>query len=130
LRVLPAEPDYELTVAADRFTVVPGQPTTVAVKVNRLNGFKEPVEGVAEELPEGIKLETATPVKPDPATITLILTAERAGPAGVLRLAGRVKDGPRRVVRPVVPDFDELPLELWVTVAETAAPPPAKKNRK
>ena len=76
LRVL-SEPDYDLTVAADRFTVAPGKPTTIPVKVNRVRGFNKPVEIVAEGLPEGVKFEVTQPAKPDPNTVTLSLTAEK-----------------------------------------------------
>src|SRR5262249_19810930 len=88
LRVLSSELDYDLTVAADRITVVPGKPTTIPVKVNRKNGFAKPVEVVAEGLPEGVKLEVKEPAKPDPATVTVTLTAEKPF-AGPFRLVGK-----------------------------------------
>jgi hypothetical protein len=122
LRVL-SEPDYDLSVAADRFTITPGKPTTIAVKVNRLRGFSKPVEVTAEGLPEGVKVEVTQPAKPDPNTVTLSLTAEKPA-SGSFRLVGKVKDDPTltRVARFALAEFDETTADLWLT-----ATPPAKK---
>jgi hypothetical protein len=116
LRVL-SEPDYDLTVAADRFTVTPGKPTTIPVKVNRKLGFAKPVEVLADKLPEGVKFEVKERAKPDPNTVTVTLTAEKPV-AGEFRLVGEVKGEPklRRVVRCPLPEFDEATEELWLTV--------------
>ncbi len=116
LRVL-SEPDYDLTVAADRFTITPGKPTVIPVKVNRVRGFTKPVEVGAEGLPEGVKAEVTQPAKPDPNTVTLSLTAERAT-SGSFRLVGTVKDEPKltRVARFVLTEFDETTADLFVTV--------------
>ena len=120
LRVL-SEPDYNLSIAADRFTITPGKPTTIPVKVNRLLGFTKPVEIAAEGLPEGVKLEVTQPVKPDPNTVTVSLTADKAM-SGSFRLVGKVKDEPKltRTVRAALTEFDETTAELWLTVT---APP-------
>ena len=75
LRAL-SEPDYDLSVAADRFTLTPGQPLAVPVKVTRVRGFAKPVEVVAQGLPAGVKFEIAAPAKPDPNTVTVSLTSE------------------------------------------------------
>lgn len=120
LRVL-SEPDYELTVAADRFTAAPGKPATVAVKVNRLRGFAKAVEVVAEGLPEGAKAEVVQPAKPDPSTVTLNVSAEKPV-SGAFRLVGKVKDEPNlaRVARFAMPEFDDTTADLWLTVAPAA----------
>lgn len=117
LRVRTVKPDYDLTVAADRFSITPGKATSISVKVNRKNGFTRPVEIVAEGLPVGVKLETTKPAKPDPGLITLSLTAEKPA-AGRFRLFGQVKDEPqlRRTVQFPMPEFDEQTADLWLTV--------------
>ena len=80
LRVIPPTPDYDLTVTADRFAVPPGKSLDIPVKMNRRNGFSKPVEIAAEGLPEGMKWEVKPPAgKPDPNTITVTLTADKAG---------------------------------------------------
>jgi hypothetical protein len=122
LRVL-TEPDYELSVAVDRFTITPGKPTPVPVKVNRLRGFTAPVEVTAEGLPDDVKVEVTTPAKPDPNTITLALSAEKPW-TGPFRLVGKVKDEPKltRTARAALAEFDETTADLWLTVT-----PPVKK---
>jgi hypothetical protein len=118
-----SEPDYELSVGADRFTVAPGKPTTVPVKVNRLRGFAGPVEVVAEGLPEGVKVEVSAPAKPDPNTVTLTLTADKPA-SGSFRLVGKVKGEPKltRTARVALAEFDETTADLWLT----ATAPPKK----
>jgi hypothetical protein len=124
LRVIPAEPDYELTVAADRFTATVGKPLTIPVKVVRKNGFAKPVEVAGVGLPEGVKLAVTAPAKPDPNSVVLTITADNPVSAP-FRLVGRVKDDPRltRPVRMTTADSDESVSDLWLTV--TAGP--AKK---
>ncbi|HUR54511.1 MAG TPA: PPC domain-containing protein, partial [Gemmataceae bacterium] len=124
LRVVPVEPDYELTVAADRFTLAPGKPTTIPVKVVRKNGFAKPVEVVAEGLPEGVKLQVVPPAgKPDPALMNVSLSAEKPVSPGAFRLAGRVKDEPAlgRAARfvPAPADGGAPTNHLWLTVLPT-----------
>ncbi len=122
LRVL-SEPDYDLTVTADRFTITPGKPTPIPVKVTRVRGFNTPLEVTAEGLPDGVKLEVTVPAKPDPNTVTLSLTADKPW-SGSFRLVGKVKDDPKlaRTVRAPLVEFDETTADLWLTVT-----PPAKK---
>ncbi|MBN9120721.1 MAG: PPC domain-containing protein [Planctomycetes bacterium] len=128
LRVL-SEPDYELSVAADRFALTPGKPTLIPVKVDRLRGFKADVEVTAEGLPEGVKAEVTKPAKPDPNTVTLSLTADEAA-SGPFRIVGRVKGdkGPPRTARFLVPDFDEATTDLWLAPTAQEAPPKKKKR--
>lgn len=116
LRVL-SEPDYELSVAADRFTAEPGKPAAVAVKVARLRGFSGAVEVVAEGLPEGVKAEAVQPAKPDPNTVTLNLIADKPV-SSAFRLVGKVKGEPKlsRVARFTMPEFEETTADLWLTV--------------
>jgi hypothetical protein len=117
LRVL-SEPDYDLTVTTDRFSVTPGKPTTIPVKVNRKLGFNKPVEVVAEGLPDGVKLEVTKPAKPDPNTVTVTLTAEKPA-SGAFRLVGKVEDDRQltRTARAQLAEFDEATADLWLTVA-------------
>src|SRR5207248_2282110 len=132
LRVTPPEPDYDLTVSADRFAVPPGKSIGIPVKVTRKNGFAKPVEVVAEGLPEGVRFEVKPPAgKADPNTITLTLAAEKPA-SGAFRLVGRVKDEPAftRTARTPLPEFDETTADLWVSVTDkpVGQPPKKKKN--
>ena len=121
LRVVPVAPDYELTITTDRFTITPGKPMMVPVKVLRKNGFTKPVEITAEGLPDGVSAMAEMPVgKADPALVTLAFTAEKPGISSALRLVGRVKDEPAltRPARfvPATPDAAEPTADLWLTV--------------
>src|SRR5205823_2345662 len=60
LRAAVAEPDYELTLASDRFVLTPAKPLDIPVTVVRRHGFTGAVEITAEGLPAGV---TVTPVK-------------------------------------------------------------------
>ena len=133
LKVAAPEPDYELTVPADRVAVPPGKSIDVAVKVARKTGFTKPVEVVAEGLPEGVKLETKAPAgKADPNVVTVTLSAEKAGVAGSFRLVGRVSGEPalERVARAPNGEFDEPTPDLWVTVNDTPVSAQPKKKKR
>jgi hypothetical protein len=140
LRVLRPGPDYELTVAADRFAVPPGTSLDIPLKVTRKNKFADPLDVVAEGLPEGVKFEVKPPAgKADPGTVVVTLTAEKAGVFGPFRLVGREKLDPEggrkahvyvRTARAPVAGFDETTAELWVTVSNSPVPPPPKKGKK
>jgi len=127
LRVVVPEPDYELSVLADRFTLEAGKPLNIPVKLTRKAGFAKPVEVVAEGLPEGVKFEITQPAKPDPNTIQVTLTTEKPATAP-FQLVGKVKDDPkfsRVAVAPLV-EFETTTRDLWI--AAGAAPPPKKKR--
>jgi hypothetical protein len=132
LRVVAPEPDYDLTLAADRFAVVPGKPTAIPVKITRKNGLAKPIDVAAEGLPEGVKFEITQPAKPDPGTVMVTLTADKPA-SGAFRLVGRVKDEPKltRTARAPLAEFETTSDDLWVTVgdsATTTTPPPKKKK--
>lgn len=133
LRVVPPEPDYSLTVAAERFAVPPGKSLDIPVQVARANGFTKPVEIVAAGLPEGVKFEVKPPAgKADPNAVVVTLTADKAGAAGAFRLVGRVAGDPAltRTARAALPEFEETTADLWVTVSDSPASPPAPKKKK
>ena len=97
LRVIAPEPDFALTLAADRFDVTPGKATSVAVTIDRKDGFSGPIEIVAEGLPDGVSASPATS-KPGDASaksVTLELSADGRAHPGPFRVVGRSADGPR-----------------------------------
>jgi hypothetical protein len=117
LRATRAEPDYALTVAADRFTLTPGKPLDIPVTVDRRNGFDGEVEVAVEALPEGV---TAAPVKSSGAagkSVTLRLEAKPGAAPAAFRVVGKVAgraDLGRSATGAVVP-FAPTPL-LWLAV--------------
>lgn len=88
LRCLTRQPDYQLTLAGDRFVVTPTKPLDVPVTIVRDN-FAGLIEVSIEGLPAGV---TVTPVTAKPAekTVTLRLTATAAAVSGSVRVVGAV----------------------------------------
>jgi hypothetical protein len=133
LRAVVAEPDYDLTLAADRFVLTPGKPLDIPVTVERRNGFDREIEIRVDGLPEGV---TAPPVQSPPTgggakSVTLRLTAN-AGPfAGPIRVVGNVTGQPEsvRTARSAVTGLSAFTTRLWLTglkPAATAAEKPAQ----
>jgi hypothetical protein len=119
LRAVFPEPDYALTLAADRFVLTPGKPLDIAVTVVRRNGFDREVEVAAADLPEGV---TAAPVKSlssgaSAKTVTLRLTAT-AGPLSVpLHLIGKVDGQPdlTRAAQAPLAGLNTVTPHLWLS---------------
>ena len=117
LRATRAEPDYALTVTADRFTLTPGKPVEIPVTVDRRNGFDGEVEVAVEGLPEGV---TAAPVKSSGAagkSVTLRLEAKAGAAPAAFRVVGKVAgraDLVRGATAAVAP-FAPTP-HLWLSV--------------
>ncbi len=90
------DPDFALSMAADRFTLTPGKPLDIPVTVTRRADFAGPVELRAEGLPAGVRSEMVSP-----ATLRLHAEAKAAG-GGAFRVIGRAKGLPERVARAAV----------------------------
>ncbi len=78
LRFAPAEPAFNLEVAADRFVLTPGKPLEIPITVNRLAGFNGEVQVQLAELPPGVKCAPAASAATGPTakTVKLELTLE------------------------------------------------------
>jgi hypothetical protein len=128
LRVAPPEPDFLLTVAADRFAVAAGQALDLPVTVQRLNGFAGEVGLTIEDLPPGV--EATVDVGKDPAKTVVTLTAKPdAVEAGPFRIVGRSKAGAsitHAATAALPAPFDGAPAVrteyLWLTVTRPAPP--------
>jgi hypothetical protein len=120
LRAVHPEPDFALTVAADRFALMPGKTLDIPVSVARLAGFAGEIELSAEGLPAGVKAVA------DAKGTTLRFTAVKEA-AGAFRIVGRSKKLPA-LVRTAVATPKEFgaTVDLWVTVSV----PPAKSGGK
>lgn len=130
LRILANAPDYDLTLANDRWTLVPGKPLDLPVTVNRRNGFDKPIELRIEGLPAGVTAQS--PIKGDNKTINLRLATEKAGLAGPIRIVGTVKDQPAfsRIAQATVAELGETTSDLWLTTSAVPAPPPKPAKKK
>jgi hypothetical protein len=118
LRAL-AEPDFDLTLATDRFVMTAGKPLDIPLTIVRRHGFDREIELTVEGLPAGA---TATTVSTGPAatakTVTLRLTAEGAPPSGPIRISGKSKgkDEPPRTAKFAVEGLTALSPHVWLTI--------------
>ncbi|HEY2911413.1 MAG TPA: PPC domain-containing protein [Gemmataceae bacterium] len=131
LRVLVPEPDFELTVAADRFAIPPGKTLDIPVKIVRKNGFTKIVAVSVEGLPAGVTAQVKPPTgKADPNSATLTLSAAKAGISGAFRIVGRVEPSVAKQARAPLTEFEDSTADLWATVSDKpVAAPPKKKKR-
>lgn len=114
LRCLPQVPDFEATLAADRFQTPAGKPLEITATLTRLNGLKEPVELFAEGL--GDCKQEQVPSK-DPKKTVLRLSGLRPDTQLPFRLFARIQ-GRKETRRPVPASLDGLPVpHLWLTVS-------------
>ena len=131
LRVLVEQPDFQLTLAGDRFALVPGKPTEIPIAVGKTGGFTGDIEVSAIGLPADVKVEVVPSDGKKP--IVLRLTTEKAGASVPFKLVGRSKDGKitNRIAEFKMPDFETATTDIWLTVSPSAmaavAPPKKKK---
>jgi hypothetical protein len=128
LRVAPPEPEFAVTVAADRFAVVAGQSLDVPAAVQRLNGFSGEIVWTVEDLPPGVEALVVSGT--DPAKVTVKFAAKpEATAAGPFRIVARSKTGHAEIhaaTAPLPAPFDGAPAvrieHLWLTVTRPATP--------
>jgi hypothetical protein len=113
LRAVVAEPDYVLTVAADRFTLAAGKSLDIPVTVERRNGFDRDVTVAVEGLPDGV---TAT-VKPAGKSAMLHLEA-KAPVSSTFRIVGGVAGRADLTRAATAPTGGAVPPYLWLTVTK------------
>ena len=108
LRAGPIVPDFDLKVAGDNFTLVPGKPLEILVTVTRVGGFNQEISLSVLGLPKEIAV-TAT------AKSITLRSADKTTFAGPIRIVGTPKDGPTRLARAPVAEFARLTDSLWLT---------------
>jgi Bacterial pre-peptidase C-terminal domain len=122
LSVVEPQPDFALSLAADRFDVTPGKSTRITVAVQRMESFAEPIEIVAEGLPAGVAAKPVTSKAGDASakTATLELSADRSACSGAFRIGGsRTKaPGPSHKASTVITGFDAKTTWLWATACK------------
>jgi hypothetical protein len=120
LRATLAEPDFDLTLAADRFILTPSKPLEIPVTVVRRNGFADEVVFSVVGLPEGVTAAPAVAAA-DAKSVTLRLTADAGPVAGPIRIVGKAKgkDEMARTARSPLAGLGASTADLWLTVART-----------
>lgn len=92
LRAAGPEPDYALTVAADRFVLMPSKPLEIPVTIARRDGFDRPIEIAVEGLPASVKVKPVHSTGAADKSATLHFEAIEAVSSAfriVSRVAGR-----------------------------------------
>ena len=122
LKVLPALPDAEATVASDRFVVAAGTPLEIPIAVIRKHGFTGELTAFADDLPDGVTVESKGA---EANKLVLKLNATKSFAGGPIRV-GIAKTGDagfRRSAGTARTETDPPIHHLWLTVT----PPAAKK---
>jgi hypothetical protein len=128
LQVLVPEPDFDVSLATDRFDLTPGTPTKIAITVTRRSGFTGPIEIVAEGLPEGVSALPQTSKTGDSSekAVTLEIGAERGAHSGPFRVLARSTADPARsrVALAPITELKTTTSQLWLAILP---PPPSAK---
>jgi hypothetical protein len=112
----PPQPDYTLTVAADRFTLPAGKPLEIPVTIARQNGHSQPIELSVEGLPAGI--EAAITDSKTGKLITLRQTERKEPFAGPIRIVGQTAEAGSRphLARATIAELNHGTADLWLTL--------------
>jgi hypothetical protein len=117
------EPDFALELAGDRFTITPGKPVELTVKVSRRDGFASPIEIAVAGLAPGVTATTVTsePKGDSAAAVKLRLeAAPGAKPSsGPVQVIGRSK-ALRRTARAPLEGLETATDQPWLTVRPSA----------
>lgn len=132
LRAVVPTPDFDATVASDRFAGVPGTPLEVPLTLKFQGGLAlaaAEFETKAEGLPPEV---TVALDKGKDAKLRFTATSALSKPFR-LSLVATFKDGTKiaRPIRAPLAEFDTTTADLWLTVSPTAtvAPPTPKKKK-
>lgn len=120
LRLPSSEPDFGLSVAADRYVLTAGKSLDVTVTLTRRNGFASELTLEAEGLPEGVRAETVPAAKGAAPKLRLIADGKAAPGGAAFRIAGKAKGGPTRMARATLTDPEGVVERLWLSVLPAA----------
>jgi hypothetical protein len=133
LRVRPAEPDYALTVATDRFQAVVGKPLDIPVTLNKRHGFSKEVELTIDGLPPGVKAELIPLAPTEKGKIpTLRVIADKIIPGVPISIRGHVTgaSGTAKLATAAPPELSEPTTNLWFTATTSEVKLPASPKKK
>lgn len=118
LRAAAPEPDYALTIAADRFTMTPGKPLDIPVTVTRRDGFNRDIDITLEGLPASVTAKPVRSAGTGGKPVTLHLEAKGEPVSASFRIIGRVAGQPdlvRTATAPRIKLPDTTP-HLWLNL--------------
>jgi hypothetical protein len=127
LRVTPPEPDFVLSVKADRFTLTPGQPLRVPVTVERKNGLQSEIDLTVEGLAPGVETRTLPTDPKSPAQSVIEFSTGDGGPSSAFRIVGKSRGQPglTHTATVAVAELGTTTSDLWLTVTKPPAKPTA-----
>lgn len=125
--IVPERPELRATTEADAVVGKIGGTTDVVIAVERLRGWKQPVEFVLVDPPAGVSAAPVTSaVDGDTAkkvTLAIAATAPYAGPVTIAARTPAAEGAAAETVATVVSGKERLPV-VWLTV------PPAEEPKK
>lgn len=135
LRAFSPEPDYDLTLANDRFVLQPGKTLDIPITIDRRNGHNQEIEINAVGLPEAL---SPKPIKAagSAKTASLRLTAPNGPLAVPFQIVGKIADQPdsNRTARTPIAGLTAVTPQLWLNVLKPGAEPekaaPEKKKKR
>lgn len=121
LVIEPELPGFEISVAANRFTLDRTKPLEIPVTINRIAGLNVPIQFTVEGLPAGVTLEAAES-KPEgdsakKVTLKLSVAADAAAARGPIQITGR-STGPDliRSAEAPIDGVKSTTKSLWLTL--------------
>lgn len=127
--VVPEKPEVRATTEADAVSGTVGGKVEIAIAVERLRGWKQPVEFLLVDPPAGVSAATVTSAAEGDTAKKVTLTIEATGPcAGPLTIAARTPAAEgvaAATVADVLAGKERLPV-LWLTVQPAPAEEPKK----
>ncbi len=122
------EPDFTLSLSADKFDVVSGKKTDIVVNIARNREFTDSIDVFAEVLATGLLATTGRSRQSDASakSVKLEIRADACSQSGPIRIVARSADGKSRTrtARAQIPGFEAKTDRPWLTVL------PAAENKK
>jgi len=126
LRALVPEPDFTLSLSADKFDVISGKTANVVVKIARNHGFTDTIDVTAEDLPDGVVATTARSRQSDASakSVTLEIRADGCSHPGPIRIIGRSADlkSHPRIAHAQIQGFEAKTDRPWLTILPVVEP--------
>lgn len=112
LRIAVPEPDFSLSVAADQFTMNSGESLEIPVTITNVNGFNQPIELRALDLPQGVTFEAGKPDAAKAGKLKLLAKLPVSGPIRIVGVAGGIE----RTARDTIPNYAVPSEAIFLTV--------------
>ena len=126
LRALVPEPDFTVSLPADKFDVISGKQTNIVVNIARKDGFTDTIDVMADDLPHGVVATMARSRHSDASarSVTLQIRADGTSHSGPMRIVGRSADGKQRprIAQAQIPGFEAKTDRPWITILPVPEP--------